>query len=98
MKRKFKVGDKVRCIDTNWQGWPVQVYPVYQGIYTISEYIFNKGRNSVILKEIPKEQTYNGKEWIIPFLEFHFEKATETGAELIIVAKEKLKVQQYQLS
>lgn len=84
---KFKKGDKVRCIDTNWKSdCPPSVLPVYQGIYTVkspSDFF----PNSIFLEEIPIKQ--NGCRQ--HFADFHFEKATEQNIETMIVAKEKLK-------
>lgn len=85
---KFKVGDKVRCIDTNWQG-NATIRPVYQGVYTVKG--CNKDRG-IYLEEIPIIQ--NG----LPqaFYNWHFEKATEKGTEIIVAAKKQLEVKEFQ--
>ena len=88
---KFKVGDKIRCIDTNWQG-TATIVPVYQGIYTIRGIDIINNAISFYLEEIPINQNNE----IQSFLAWHFEKATEKGLEIIAAAKKQLKVKEFQ--
>lgn len=88
---KFKGGDKVRCICTDWNhritGDPIDssdICPVYHGIYTVDCY--EEDRN-IILVEIP----YDQGDFTIAWGEEHFERATETGREIMIHAKARLK-------
>lgn len=82
---KFKKGDKVRCIDTAWSGNEASIYPVYQGVYTVKESnAFYP--TTIILEEIP----FNSSNYAV-WDERHFEKATESNSETMIIAKSKLK-------
>lgn len=86
---KFKAGDKIRCINTDWVD-PELIYikPVYQGIYIVFE-AFDEG---VTLVEIPPVNNKIRQ----PFYNWHFEKSTEYNIEIMIVSNENLKIKQHQ--
>ena len=82
---KFKVGDKVRCINTDWKYGLAPVNPVYQGVYTVKQ-IRAYYEMAIILEEIP----FGSNNYYV-WDECHFEKATEVNSETMIFAKKKLK-------
>lgn len=50
--KKFKIDDKVVCIAEQWEDAP-NIYPVQNGIYTISDIDMDGDHQWLILKEIP---------------------------------------------
>ena len=90
--KKFKKGEKVRCIKVPKGGIPVPCIPVYQGIYTwngYSAHINCKGCG--YLKEIPRMQrAVDGIEYSTPFSDVFFERATEGNSETYVATKKVL--------